>query len=286
MTIRSQVIPTALASDGIDPLDPLDIFNSALSTTFTIEPLTVSLDQSGTFTFRETSVSAPSPAASNWALQADSIWRSGLYLAEHLPSTRGKTVLELGAGTGLVGLMCASEGGAVSVVLSDYPDPDILLTLQRNVDRNNLRDRVEVAGHTWGDEESLQQILSSGHADGFDLVIGSDLLWLSEQHQNIYRTLSRALKQNPASEAYFVAGFHTGRYIIGNFMDEATRYGFKIAAVREVSLTEEGKEQAWDVNREQQVLEKRRWLVIIVLKWCAALMINLQKVHARTSRLL
>ncbi|KAG8859331.1 hypothetical protein FRB96_004546 [Tulasnella sp. 330] len=247
--------------------DPIDVFGSALNTIFTIEPLTAILDQSQTLAVRGITVAVPSPDATNWALQADSIWRSCVYLTDNVPDARGKTVLELGAGTGLVGLMCASEGGATAVVLTDYPDQQILMTLGQNVGRNDLESRVRVAGHKWGDDDSLDQILSSGHPEGFDVVVGSDLLWMRDQHLNICLTLSRALKRSLESSAHFVAGFHTGRYPIVNFVEEAKRQGLRIENIREVSVTEKGKERSWDPDREEQVLERRRWLVVIILKW-------------------
>jgi nicotinamide N-methyltransferase len=57
---------------------------------------------------------------------------------------QGKTVLELGAGGGLPSLVCALSG-AVQVVVTDYPDADLIENLRYNVthcdslsDKNNL----------------------------------------------------------------------------------------------------------------------------------------------------
>ena len=45
---------------------------------------------------------------------------------------QGKTVLELGAGGGLPSLVCALSGAA-QVVVTDYPDADLIENLRYNV---------------------------------------------------------------------------------------------------------------------------------------------------------
>lgn len=63
---------------------------------------------------------------------------------------KGKTVLELGAGGGLPSLVCALNGAA-QVVVTDYPDADLIENLRYNVthcDALASRDQVvpEVSG--------------------------------------------------------------------------------------------------------------------------------------------
>ena len=78
-------------------------------------------------------------------------------------------VCELGAGTGLPGLY-AFINGARKVVLTDYPDDNILGCLWQNVKRNlpeqNIKGKVvkegdrwcTVAGHDWGtDTQNLKR---------------------------------------------------------------------------------------------------------------------------------
>lgn len=58
-------------------------------------------------------------------------------MAEYLESNRhelvgGKNILELGAGAGLPSLVCALKG-ASTVVVTDYPDPDLVENLEYNI---------------------------------------------------------------------------------------------------------------------------------------------------------
>ena len=95
-------------------------------------------------------------------LFAHFVWNAALFAADFIVDdkfiVRGESVLELGAGTGLPGILAALEG-AEMVVLSDYPSTSLLANLQRNVDENvpfHLRTHVAVEGHIWG--ESLIDI--------------------------------------------------------------------------------------------------------------------------------
>jgi len=83
----------------------------------------------------------------------DEVWPGAAALAEALApggvfggAVRGKRVLELGAGGGLPGLVCAASGAA-SVVLSDLPEA--LPRLRRGVRQNNLAQNCAVKALDW-----------------------------------------------------------------------------------------------------------------------------------------
>lgn len=70
--------------------------------------------------------------------EAHHLWNGARVLAEYLEAhpreVRGKTVLELGAGAGLPSLVGAVLG-ARCVLMTDYPDVDIVQTMWRNIDQ-------------------------------------------------------------------------------------------------------------------------------------------------------
>ena len=101
------------------------------------------------------------------------LWDSALVLAHNLEglvhSMEGKTVLELGSGTGAVGLYCSRCLGAKHVVLTDLPEN--LELLQRNRDANGIPETlVSIAPLDWMSEDLPDAVLS-----GVDLIVGSDL---------------------------------------------------------------------------------------------------------------
>lgn len=67
---------------------------------------------------------------------------SSSLILKHIPDVTGKTVLDVGAGTGIVGLRCAMKGAerVTSVDVSDVA----LANIKENVDRLGVADAVEV----------------------------------------------------------------------------------------------------------------------------------------------
>ncbi|BEI83218.1 hypothetical protein CcaverHIS002_0310860 [Cutaneotrichosporon cavernicola] len=112
------------------------------------------------------------------------------YILAHPELTKGKRVLELGAGGALPSL-AAALGGATFVAATDYNDAALLENIAFNVASNldhQLGDRVEAIGHTWGAD--VAPLLEGGK---YDLVILSDLAFNHSQHPALMKTLDATL---------------------------------------------------------------------------------------------
>ncbi|KAH9939183.1 nicotinamide N-methyltransferase [Amylocystis lapponica] len=124
------------------------------------------------------------------------------YLDTHRELYRNGAVLELGAGGGLPGIVCA-KNGARRVVLTDYPDAPLLKVLQRNVERNiptQLQSRVHVQGYIWGHPiEPLLEVQKTGELEGYDIVIMSDLVFNHSQHDALLKTCKHILSMKRTS---------------------------------------------------------------------------------------
>lgn len=115
------------------------------------------------------------------------------YLADNPDVIRGKTVVELGCGPALPGIV-AARLGAKRVVLTDLPGE---LDLPRtNAEANGAGDVAECAPCAWGD---------AAHADAlgtFDVVLCSDVLY--GHRADVARALAttmRALCRDPGGDA-------------------------------------------------------------------------------------
>lgn len=93
-------------------------------------------------------------------LIADHIFSPALVLSELIYDgtiqVEDRRVLELGCGTGLVGLI-ASKFGASAVYLTDYDHESILCCPRLNLRQNEANlphDKCVVIGHTWGSDAS------------------------------------------------------------------------------------------------------------------------------------
>ncbi|KAF2746252.1 hypothetical protein M011DRAFT_478246 [Sporormia fimetaria CBS 119925] len=136
------------------------------------------------------------------------LWNAGRTIAHYVEQhasdmVRGKMVLELGAGGGLPSLVCALSGAA-RVVVTDYPDADLIENLRYNIDNCKLlpqSSKIVAEGYLWGaDTESLTKHISP--ATGFDVLILADLLFNHSEHGKLIKSLQLMLKKIPESVAY------------------------------------------------------------------------------------
>ncbi|KAH7486060.1 hypothetical protein IWW34DRAFT_712813 [Fusarium oxysporum f. sp. albedinis] len=190
-------------------------------------------------------------------------------------SVKGLETLELGAGTALPSIM-GGLLGAKRVVVTDYPAEPVLKTLSTNVARNiqpslspagaetTPFSAVSVQGHSWGE---LEDPFSASAAHSFDRVIAADCLWMPWQHENLHRSIAHFLKQTPEARCWVVAGFHTGRTKMSGFYDAAAlqKVGLEVERIWERDCN--GEERVWDIEREDDITVRKRWLVVASLKW-------------------
>jgi len=112
------------------------------------------------------------------------LWPAAIALAHELidraDDLRGKSVLELGAGTGLPGLVAAHIGARV--VQTDYQN-EALSFCGLNAQRNGITN-VELRQVDWADWND---------ADKYDYIIGSDILYGEGTHPHLRRILTQNL---------------------------------------------------------------------------------------------
>lgn len=115
------------------------------------------------------------------------IWPAARGLANRLASMdlRGQRVLELGCGLALPSMAAARAGGRV---LATDQHPDTERFLRRNLEHNGITN-VEYASLDW---ESPSPDLAA--EQGFDQVVGSDVLYTAEMPDLVARAYARFLR--------------------------------------------------------------------------------------------
>ncbi|RFU29822.1 hypothetical protein B7463_g6517, partial [Scytalidium lignicola] len=158
------------------------------------------------------------------------LWNGGRLISSYIEArpelVRGKTVLELGAGAGLPSLVSAVLG-ARKVVVSDYPDADLVQNLVFNVEANEgviygsesaegkdrgggERERIVVAGYCWGADVAplllhIDHDPRRGEKDGdsgFDVLILADLLFNHSEHAKLVDTVKWTLARRGNARAF------------------------------------------------------------------------------------
>ncbi|KAJ1860828.1 Protein-lysine N-methyltransferase efm6 [Coemansia sp. RSA 2703] len=134
------------------------------------------------------------------------VWDAGLVMAKYLDhqtqsgnlDLSGKTVLELGSGTGIVGITLAKLQPECTVILTDKDE--LMPLLKHNIEVNSCKN---AAAETldWCDS-SEKQLSGRWEKSLPDVILVSDGIWSSELHKPLADTLAR------------LAGEHT-RVLIG-----------------------------------------------------------------------
>ena len=159
-------------------------------------------------------------------MQGHLLWNAGRsisdYLEDHASTLiQNKTVLELGAGAGLPSLVCAIRG-ACQVVVSDYPDIELIENRRHNISHCTLlssQSNIHAEGYVWGAPvETLIQHLrhpidsctETGRPDPslqtdpfprFDLLLLADLLFNHSEHARLLSTVRSTLSLTPTARA-------------------------------------------------------------------------------------
>jgi len=267
-------------------MEDVEIFSDSLSTLYEHTAITLSSNPGSTFTYTDESTTinlkTPDTKPENWSLHASSIWISAVFLADHIhlldldryQYLRKIRVLELGAGAGLPGILLAKIRDDVQVVLSDYPDEELIDTLNQNVASNISDASAHVIPYDWttGDVSPFYAL----SPDGFDVIMAADTLWNTDLHDAFLRSLESLLRHNvddPSSSVNLIAGLHTGRWTIQAFLKAVEdRQRFRLHRVVEIPANS-GKEttpeeRSWEVEREDEDESGRRaWVVSITMGW-------------------
>ncbi|KAK4462705.1 hypothetical protein QBC42DRAFT_175325 [Cladorrhinum samala] len=200
-------------------------------------------------------------------LEAHHLWNGARVVSDHFESSpsatvSGRTVLELGAGAGLPSIMAAVLG-ARKVVVTDFPDPDLVENMWKNIrgchllfpslivdnnnDNNNLDEKLKggekgessivADGFVWGANPAhlLAHLPREERSRGFDVLILADLLFRHSEHGNMLKTVRETLKKNKDAKAYVVFCSYRPwlRHKDLNFFELAREQGFVVEQILE-----------------------------------------------------
>jgi predicted nicotinamide N-methyase len=121
------------------------------------------------------------------------LWPSAIALAHEIAARGeadpgafvGRTVLELGAGTGLPGIVAAAQTGVAWVVQTDREEMALTIC-KRNAERNGASSRIQHRAVDW----------TNWHDDGstrYDWIIGSDILYAEPMHPHLQSIFAASL---------------------------------------------------------------------------------------------
>ncbi|VDC06214.1 unnamed protein product [Peniophora sp. CBMAI 1063] len=117
------------------------------------------------------------------------------YLARRGPDAlSGRRVLELGSGTGLVGLLAGALGARVYIT----DQASLVATMEKNIALNaTIAPNVRAAELNWGEP------LSADLAGPYDLILAADCVYFEPAFPLLVQTLCDLLPPDAKTETYF-----------------------------------------------------------------------------------
>ncbi|ORY41021.1 hypothetical protein BCR33DRAFT_767767 [Rhizoclosmatium globosum] len=147
------------------------------------------------------------------ALWAHKIWNAGMVLARHIDADKnivnGKRCLELGGGASLPSFLAAING-AECAVATDYPDPHLIRSIDRNC-RVNFPELVQegklkALGYQWGQDLSEVFAALPDAVRKFDVIFLADVVPVFfTEHRNLLKTCQLALAERGMCYVYFTS---------------------------------------------------------------------------------
>ena len=144
-------------------------------------------------------------------------WDASLHLATYLATEgrsfiMGKSVLELGVGTGLLSIICAGPLSAAYVLATDG-DADVGKSIQKNLSLNHHLSRtssrkipLEVKVLEWGSSAALGSLLpSKGGNVLYDTILGADITYSLDSLGPLASTLSGLAELCPTADIVIAA---------------------------------------------------------------------------------
>lgn len=165
------------------------------------------------------------------------LWNAGKAMAFYLEEQdlKGKNVIEFGAAAGLPSMACAFND-ALNVVLTDYPDPELLNALSDTVflNKEKFKAQVYVKGFQWG--QDVRELIEITNRK-YDLILMADLIFNHKEHDHLLESSKQLLAENGRILTTFT--HHVVKWADRDlkFFEKAKEHGF---------IVEKIKEEIWD----------------------------------------
>ncbi|KAI1179524.1 S-adenosyl-L-methionine-dependent methyltransferase [Nemania sp. FL0916] len=164
-------------------------------------------------------------------------WEAALHLGSYFLTksgrnlVKGKSVLELGAGTGFLAILCAKHLGARHVATTDG-DEAVVEYLKENLVLNDMHDEKLVTARTlwWGEELKDTWVEQKCTADPFDIIIGADITYDKVAIAALVQTLRYLFRMKPGL-LVVIAGVVRNAETFQAFQDECVRSNFTVEEI-------------------------------------------------------
>ncbi|KAJ1292125.1 hypothetical protein BS78_02G368500 [Paspalum vaginatum] len=137
-------------------------------------------------------------ASTDFDLTGQLVWPGAVlmnnYLSQHPETVKGCSVIELGSGVGITGILCSRF--CKEVVLTDHND-EVLEIIKKNIELQSCSENTQAVLTAkkleWGDSDHISSIIEE-HPGGFDLILGADICFQQSSISPLFDTVERIIR--------------------------------------------------------------------------------------------
>ncbi|KAK9735904.1 hypothetical protein RND81_04G236800 [Saponaria officinalis] len=175
-------------------------------------------------------------ASTDFDLTGQLVWPGAVvlneYLSKHVDELRGLSVLELGSGVGVTGILCGRFCNRV--VMTDHND-EVIKILKKNIDHvsaeNNPCADLVAEKLEWGSSDQINALVQR-YPEGFDLILGADICFQQSSIPLLFRTVEQLLQIRGKGLSKFVLSYVSRAKVMDEMIcDEANRHGLSMKEV-------------------------------------------------------
>ncbi|XP_065880064.1 uncharacterized protein [Euphorbia lathyris] len=176
-------------------------------------------------------------ASTDFDLTGQLVWPGAMllndYLSKNTEILRGCSIIELGSGIGVTGILCGRF--CHQVLLTDHND-EVLKILNKNIEIHAPSVSpdccAELAAEKleWGNSDHLNKILER-YSGGFDLILGADICFQQSSVPPLFDTVEQLLRVR-GGRCKFILGYVSRAKMMDSLiMKEAAEHGMKMVEV-------------------------------------------------------
>ncbi|XP_058788341.1 uncharacterized protein LOC131662538 isoform X2 [Vicia villosa] len=157
------------------------------------------------------------------------------YLSKNLDMFQGCTVIELGSGVGITGILCRKF--CDKVVLTDHNE-EVLKIINKNIELHSSPQDISPTSHglvaeklEWGNTDQVHEILQK-HPGGFDFVLGADISFQQANIPLLFDTVRQLLQVKEGGKCKFILAYVSRAKMMDSMIiSEASKFRMQMKEV-------------------------------------------------------
>ncbi|XP_015581881.2 protein N-lysine methyltransferase METTL21A isoform X2 [Ricinus communis] len=173
-------------------------------------------------------------ASTDFDLTGQLVWPGAMllndYLSKNAEMLKGCSVIELGSGVGVTGILCGRF--CRQVLLTDHND-EVLKILKKNIELHSPSTNPNCCAAEkleWGNSDQANQI-SQRYSGGFDLILGADICFQQSSVPLLFDTVNQLLRIRGGNCKFILAYVSRAKIMDSLVIKEAVRHGMRINEV-------------------------------------------------------